>query len=254
MSDKRWPIVLALLGVAGLGAAVVLLALDLRASRVQIRLLDARLRGIEEGRWAEPGAAPPGRVGNADLHVAPPSLDDGLSERIAEIERRLAIESGIEGPREPFSVAPPEERSASSEIARSLPTDAGLPEDRAALKRLFRELQREIQEEDSRREREEWQSRVIDGLAQAVELGPQQKDLATQALLERFREVSRLNELEHQGKIGEDDWERQVYAVRKKADDQIRSILSADQVRRFEEWKRRQRWYGLRERDGYIHR
>ncbi|MEK7865401.1 MAG: hypothetical protein AAB434_01875 [Planctomycetota bacterium] len=250
MGDKRWPFLLLLLGLGGLGAAVVVLALDLRSSRDQIRILDARLRGLEEPRSTGPGAAPSGRIGNADIHVAPPTLDDELSSRVAEIEKRLAIERGLEGLPEPLSVAPPEERRPSSEIASSPPTDAGLPADRAALKDLFRELRKEIDEEDSRRERDDWQKGVIDGVAQAVELGPQQKDLVSQALQDRFREVSRLNGMEEEGKITEDEWEKQVYAVRKKADDQIRSLLSADQVRRFDDWKRRQRWYGLREGTG----
>lgn len=245
MGDKRWPFLILLLGLGGLGAAVVVLALDLRASRDQIRRLDARLQGLEEPRAT--GPAPTGRVGNADFHVAPPALDDELSGRVAEIEKRLAIDRGLEGLPEPLSVAPPEERRPPSEIASAPPTDAGLPSDRAALKDLFRELRKEIDEEDSRRERDDWQKGVIEGVAKAVELGPQQRDLVSQALQERFREVSRLNEMEDAGKITEDDWEKQVYAVRKKADDQIRSLLSADQVRKFDEWKRRQRWYGLRE-------
>ncbi len=244
MGGMRWPVVLALLG---LGAAVVVLALDLRASRDQIRLLDARLRAMEEPRPGGPGAAPPGRVGNADLHVAPPTLDDELSSRVAEIEKRLAIERGMEGLPEPLSVAPPEERRPPSEIASAPPTDAAIPTDRAALKEMFRELRKEIDEEDSKRERDEWQGRVIEEVAKGVELSPQQKDLVSQALFERFREVSRLNELEEEGKITGDEWEKQVYAVRKKADDLIRSVLAADQVRKFEDWKRRQRWYGLRE-------
>lgn len=250
MGDKRWPFLLVLLGLGGLGAAVVVLALDLRASRDQIRLLDARLRGMEEPRASGPGPAPAGRIGNADLHVAPPTLDGELSRRVAEIEKRLAIERGLEGLPEPLSVAPPEERRPSSEIASAPPTDAGIPSDRAALKDLFRELRKEIDEEDSKRERDDWQNGVIDGVAKAVELGPQQKDLVSQALFGRFREVSRLNELEEAGKITEDEWEKQVFAARKQADDQIRSLLSADQVRKFDDWKRRQRWYGLREGNG----
>ncbi|GEM_PF-4286688 len=257
MGDKRWPFLLLVLGLGGLGAAVVVLALDLRASRDQLRLLDARLRGLEEPRPSGPGPAPAGRVGNADIHVAPPTLDDELSSRVAEIEKRLAtsklalpVERGMEGLPEPLSVAPPEERRPSSEIASAPPSDAGLPSDRAALKDLLRDLRKEIDEEDSKRERDDWQKGVIDGVAQAVELGPQQKDLVSQALQDRFREVSRLNELEEAGKITEDEWEKQVYTVRKKVDDQIRSLLSADQVRKFDDWKRRQRWYGLREGNG----
>lgn len=245
MREKRWFVGLALLGAGGLGAAVVVLALELRASRDQVRLLDARVRSLEEGRST--GPAPSGRLGNADIHVAPPTLDRELSDRVAEIEKRLAIEKGAEGLPEPLSVAPPEARRPPSEIASAPPGEAVVPSDRAALKELFRELRKEIDEEDAKRERDEWQSRIIEGVAQAVELGPQQKALVSQALLERFREVARLNELEDAGKITGDEWEKQVYAARKKADDAIRSLLSADQVRKFDEWKRRQRWYGLRE-------
>lgn len=250
MREKRWPFVAAVIGFLGLGAAVVALALDLRASREDISRLQVRLARVEEPKATTPGPPPPGRIGNADVSVEPPRMDEDLSARMAEIEKHLEIARNPEGLPEPLPSGNPEERKAPVEVASAPPTDGGLPNDREAMKKMLRDLQKEVQEEDSKREREDWQKGVFEGVAKALELGPQQKDLVTQALQGRFREVEKLNDLSEAGKIADDEWEKQVFAVRKAADDQIRSLLTADQVRRFDEWKKRQRWYGLREGNG----
>ncbi len=250
MHEKRWPFVATVLGFLGLGAAVVVLALDLRSSREDIRRLQGRLAGLEETKAMTPGPPPPGRIGNSDVSVEPPRMDEDLSTRVAEIEKHLAVAKGREGLPEPLGGGNPEERKVPAEVASAPPNDSGLPSDRESLKKMLRDLQKEVQEEDSKREREDWQKGVFEGISKALELGPQQKDLVTQALQNRFREVEKLNDLSEAGKMTDDDWEKQVFAVRKAADDQIRSLLTADQVQRFDEWKKRQRWYGLREGNG----